>query len=181
MDRTRAVILLIGVAAVAGASGLGYWLGGRLEQAGRPEGSPTPTAAGSPEIEPFSTATPTSEGPAATPTPAATPSPTPAPSAPRGGIRLTLGAVPATIPSGSSLRVQWFVSGPADVRGQSTRLIVTLSGEPATASPVAKDFQLPAAFEATVTAARPGTLRVVAEVVVDGRTLRAEHRVTVQP
>lgn len=181
MTAQRTIVTLIGIAIVVAASLFGYWLSVRVER-GATDGA-TETGLVRPSPVPVTPA-PT-EG-------AATPTPTPRPAtgevrpAGRPAVRgvthplLTIEAVPSVIRPGTALTVRWVVRGPEGIQGLSTKLTATLTGAPDTTSPVVASFALPARFEVTVRPATAGDLRLMAEAVVNGSTLRAEQRLKVE-
>lgn len=181
MERTQGFVVALGVLVIAGMTGIGYWLGNRIEQGGA-RSSPTPAAK-----EAASLTTPgvaATEIPAASPPvgqrgskPAPAPSPRPPPAA--APVKLVLDQVPASVESGSTIAVRWSVQGPAGTRGSSTRLRVKLGGSKFTSTEKTA-FALPATFEATVKASGSGTLHLTVEATVNGETLRAEQTIEVR-
>lgn len=191
MRAPRTVIILLGIAIILVASGLGYWLSLRVEhRATPPPGGPAGEGAASPAVvvEPTPSLSPASAeaspfSEASGDKPAGLrPSPTPAA---RGAATathptLTLEALPAVIRSGTALRVRWTLRGPEGTRGTSTRLIAELPGADRQESAPITSFALPARFESTVVVTGRGTLRLVAEAVLDGNILRAQQTMRVE-
>lgn len=175
MTSQRVTVIAVGIAIVLAASLFGYWLSVRVER-GATDGadvaveSPAPVPATPPPAE----ATVTS-----TPTPSLTPTPRPVV---RGATHplLTIESVPSVIRPGTALTVRWIVRGPEGTRGVSTKLTAKLTDARATVSPAVTSFALPARFEVTVRPATVGELRLIVEAIVNGSTLRAEQRATVE-
>lgn len=180
MNGTRTAVILIGLALVAGASGLGYWVSERIERASPPASAPSLDLAGTPAPE----ATVTPPAAPASLSPLSSPAPPPAAVRSRETARvpvsLTIESVPASVTSGTPIVIHWQVHGPVAARKISTRLATHFEGGVHIQSSQVSSSKLPARFEATVTPVGSGTLTVAAHVTVNGQPLRAEQTLRVE-
>lgn len=177
MDRQRAVVTLIGVAVIGGASLLGYLLAVRVENRTPPAAeispSPSPEVVAQAPVEPApaETGAPTVQESAT-----AAPAVVPAPVAPS----LTIESVPAVVRAGTPVVVRWSLRGPAGAIVTTMDVRAVLTGAREISMPVGGSLAVPARFEATVTPATRGTLRILVGATVAGERLLAEQRVLVE-
>ncbi|MDP3685386.1 MAG: hypothetical protein Q8R32_00975 [bacterium] len=177
MSRTRVTVVLSGLAIIVIAAIVGYGLGTLVEQRGIRNASPTPEATATPSpVSPTPTASSTAaprQVPAAAPTGPDTPQQ-------QSEMRVVLEPLPEVVRAGAALLVRWRIHGPVGLSNIATRLsVVPEHGSPVVGAS-ASAVSLPARFEATVTVPNRGNVTFVAEVFVNGQTVRAEQRVTAQ-
>ncbi len=173
MNGSRATIILVTVAVVAGASVVGYWLGNLVESrvSTRPLEAPAGSLGdGAAESSPAMSAMPSMPSLAV---PSPSPSPSAMPSIPPPAAAVVLEPVLRPVRPGIPLVVRWRIDGPSGTLGASTRLVASLEGASEVVSPAVRSFSVPARFEATVTPAHAGMLTLTAEANLEGRVLRS--------